>query len=165
MILTLFISTVTGSIFFLMNMQLAPLVAMIDDLSTSSDVRAESFASRPAPTATMTELTLDMVVSLQLTVTPMPSVVQTSPTPSPTPISSMTKANSGIINSDLVNVRSYPSLAGEVLGQAKQGERLEILAISNDGLWVRVCCPLGSSEEASQSWIATQFIARNPDLP
>jgi len=68
----------------------------------------------------------------------------------------------GLVNSAIVNVRSYPSLTGEVVGQAKEGDRLEILATSPDGQWLQVCCPLGTSEGNQPSWVAADFVTVQP---
>lgn len=149
--LFLFISMVTGSIIFLLNRQITPLLeGMVGNISPTGGVLAKS---KLQPTPTMPELSLDMITRNAPTPTPVPpTALPTTPPPAPTSV-----ARVGIVNSSLVNLRSYPSLAGEVVGQAKQGERLEVVAVSSDGLWLHVCCPLGTSE-ATQSWVSAEFI-------
>ena len=159
LLLLLFLSIVTSGIFFLLSLQLTPLVNEIGHtISTTKGVMAEAAPLRPTPTSTMPLLTLDMVATADPTpIPPVSTPVATSsllPTPAPSHI--------GTVNSDVVNLRSYPSLAGEVVGQAKQGERFQIMAVSNDGLWVEVCCPLGSSEPTHQSWVSTEFMTLEP---
>lgn len=161
LLLLLFLSIVTSGIFFLLSLQLTPLVNEIGHtISTTSGVMAEAALPRPTPTPTMPELTLDMVVTAQPTPVPtVPTTVATAALP-PTPLPS----RMAIVNSDVVNLRSYPSLAGEVVGQAKHGERFQIMAVSNDGLWLQLCCPLGSSEPTHQSWVSTEFMTVVPPI-
>lgn len=158
LLLLLFLGVVTGGIFFLLSLQLTPLLNEIGPhLSTTNSVMAEAAQPRPTPTPTMPDLTLDMVA----TVPPTP-VAPVSTTVTPTAPPPSLPSRKGTVNSDVVNLRSYPSLAGELVGHAKQGEQFQIMAISNDGQWVRVCCPLGSSETTRQSWVAMEFIALEP---
>jgi uncharacterized protein YgiM (DUF1202 family) len=70
----------------------------------------------------------------------------------------MATIRTGVVNSDLVNLRSYPSLAGEVVGQASEGAQVTILETSNDGQWLQICCPLGTNSDGPQSWIAVEYI-------
>lgn len=156
--LLLFLGVVTSGIFFLLNLQLTPLFHEIGrTISTTNGVMAEVAQLRPTPTPTMPNLTLDMVPTLTPTLVPSPTTVAPTGQVPTAPLGQM-----GTVNSDLVNLRSYPSLAGEIVGQAKQGEQFEILAVSNDGLWVQVCCPLGSSEATRQSWVSMEFMVLEP---
>lgn len=159
LLLLLFLSVVTSGIFFLLSLQLTPLVSEIGHtISTTKGVIAEAAPLRPTPTSTMPALTLDMVATADPTPIPPVSTPVATSSLLPTPPSS----HMGTVNSDVVNLRSYPSLAGEVVGQAKQGEHFQIMAVSNDGLWVQVCCPLGSSEPTHQSWVSTEFMTLEP---
>lgn len=63
-------------------------------------------------------------------------------------------AGSGRVNASLLNVRSEPSMSGEVIGHARRGERVAILAQSGDWLRVR----LGGGEVG---WVSAQHIARD----
>ena len=160
LLLLLFLGVVTGGIFFLLSLQLTPLLnEMGPHLSTTNSVMAEAAQPRPTPTPTMPELTLDMVATVPPTpVAPVPTIVTPAALPTALP------SQRGTVNSDLVNLRSYPSLAGEIVGHAKQGEQFQIMAISNDGQWVQLCCPLGSSETTRQSWVSIEFMALEPAL-
>lgn len=160
LLLLLFLGVVTGGIFFLLSLQLTPLLnEMGDHLSATNSVMAEAAQPRPTPTPTMPELTLDMVATVPSTpVAPVPTAITPAALPTALP------SQMGTVNSDAVNLRSYPSLAGEIVGQAKQGEQFQIMAISNDGQWVRLCCPLGSSETTRQSWVSTEFMTIEPAL-
>ena len=158
LLLLLFLGVVTGGIFFLLSLQLTPLLnEMGPHLSTTNSVMAEAAQPRPTPTPTMPDLTLDMVATVPSTpVVPVPTTITPAALPTALP------SRRGTVNSDVVNLRSYPSLAGEIVGHAKQGEQFQIMAISNDGQWLRVCCPLGSSETTRQSWVSTEFMTLEP---
>lgn len=159
LLLLLFLGVVTGGIFFLLSLQLMPLFHEISyTISTTNSVMAEA-AQQSAPTPTMSALTLDMVATVPATPTaPVPTAVTPALLPTALP------SQMGTVNSDVVNLRSYPSLAGEIVGQAKAGEQFQITAISKDGLWVQICCPLGSSEATLQSWVAIEFMVLGPAL-
>ena len=49
-----------------------------------------------------------------------------------------------VVDAPLVNVRSAPTIAGEILAQLQQNEEVEILETTKDGAWHRICCPLGT---------------------
>lgn len=152
LLLLLFLGVVTGGIFFLLSLQLTPLLnEMGSHLATTNSVMAEAAQPQPTPTPTMPDLTLDMVATVPPT--PVPTIV------TPTALPTARPSQRGTVNSDVVNLRSYPSLAGEIVGHAQQGQQFQIMEISHDGQWVRVCCPLGSSETTRQSWVATEFMA------
>ena len=160
LLLLLFLGVVTGGIFFLLSLQLTPLLnEMGHQLSTTNSVMAEAAHPRPTPTPTMPALTLDMVATVPPTpVAPVPTTATPAALPTALP------SRRGTVNSDVVNLRSYPSLAGELVGHARQGEQFQIMAISNDGQWVRVCCPLGNSETTRQSWVSMEFMTLDPAL-
>lgn len=159
LLLLLFLSVVTGGIFFLLSLQLAPLVNEFGHtIATTKGVMAEAAQPRPTPTPTMPELTLDMVATTQSTPVPTAS----TPVATAALLPTVAPNRMGTINSDAVNLRSYPSLAGEVVGQARQGERFHMMDVSNDGLWVQICCPLGSSETTHQSWVSMEFVLLDP---
>ncbi len=158
LILFVFIGVVTVGILFLLSMQLSSFMN-----STASNrvatTRSSLQVTKPAllPTATMFDLTLDMLATLQPTGTFVISATAV-PSPQASLLTVATTSSSGRVNTDLVNIRSYPGLAGEVVGQARIGTQLEIMEKSNDGEWLQVCCPLGNSETVIQSWISAEFI-------
>ncbi|HEY6139559.1 MAG TPA: SH3 domain-containing protein, partial [Thermoanaerobaculia bacterium] len=61
---------------------------------------------------------------------------------------------SGRVNASLLNVRSEPSLEGEVVGHARRGERVTILGESGEWLRVRT----GGGEVG---WVSSQHVARD----
>lgn len=76
--------------------------------------------------------------------------------------SSMQRAT---VDAAIANVRSAPSIAGELLVQIQQGTELTVLETSNDDVWHRVCCPLGTVVER-ESWISADLVrlhAMTPD--
>jgi len=152
LIISLFIATVTGAILFLLNRQLTPMLDDIArDVAAAGSMRVNAAAQ---PTPTLSELTLNLLLTVPPTATPT-----AAPATTPTPLPATTAITpTGVVNSDLVNLRSYPSLAGEVVGQAREGQAVTIMATSNDGRWLQICCPLGTSSGGPQSWIAVEFI-------
>ena len=153
LIIAFFIIVVTGAVLFLLNRQLTPLLDDIaNDLVTASSMRVNAAAVQPTPT--LPEITLDLLLTVP------PTAIPTTPppaTPTPPPATTAT-IRTGVVNSDLVNLRSYPSLAGEVVGQASEGAQVTILETSNDGQWLQICCPLGTNSGGPQSWIAVEYI-------
>ena len=84
---------------------------------------------------------------------PTPAPPPPAPVASPRPASE-TPIGSGRVNASTLNVRSSPSLDGEVIGHARRGERLTILGES--GEWIRV--RTGSGEVG---WVSSQHVARD----
>ena len=151
LVVFLFIAMVTVGLFFLLSRQLAPLLEEIGGKATPrNNSMTTAFTPTPPLPATLTAM------NQVLAATVVPITVSTTPTPTVTSLVSAVRI--GIVNSDVVNVRSYPDLAGDVIGEAKQGERLEILSTSTDGQWHQVCCPLGTSVGDRQSWVAAEFV-------
>lgn len=155
LIICLFLVAVSGLILFLLSRQVRPLLDEVaSDVVAAGSMRVNAAAQ---PTPTLAELTLDLLLTVPPTATPVAAPPPTTPTPPPVAAAA---TRTGVVNSDLVNLRSYPSLAGEVVGQAREGAQVTILATSNDGEWVQICCPLGTSSGGPQSWIAAEFITQ-----
>lgn len=153
-IIIFFVGAVSGIIFFFVNRQLSPLMdEIVRDVAAAGTMRVN--AADAVPTPTIVAVDLNLLLTVPPTTVP-PTPVPATPTPPP---AATAAARTGVVNSDLVNLRSYPSLAGDVVGQAREGEQVTILDTSNDGLWLQVCCPLGTSANNQQSWIAVEFIA------
>ncbi|MCB0063838.1 MAG: SH3 domain-containing protein, partial [Caldilineaceae bacterium] len=66
-----------------------------------------------------------------------------------------------VVDASMVNVRSAPSLAGELLTQLAQNTELQILETSDDGAWYRVCCPLGTVVER-ETWVSAELLRLLP---
>jgi TonB family protein len=80
---------------------------------------------------------------------PVPAPVPEAPQPK-----SETAIGSGHVNASLLNVRSEPSMQGDVVGHARRGERVTILGES--GTWLRV--RTGGGEVG---WVSSQHVARD----
>jgi hypothetical protein len=158
----LFLSVVLISTFVLLRWQLAPLLQELGGTGLAPG-QAPMPASPPsiAPPITLPPLTFALVATVPATPT-VAIPTQQAPQRSPPVLAPTPTSRVGIVNSPVVNVRSYPSLAGEVIGQAQQGDRLTILAISPDGQWLQVCCPLGTDAGTRQSWVAADLISLQP---
>jgi uncharacterized protein YgiM (DUF1202 family) len=72
----------------------------------------------------------------------------------PAPPPAETAIGTGRVNASLLNVRSAPSMEGEVIGHARRGERVTILAES--GEWLRVRTGAGEV-----GWVSSQHVARS----
>lgn len=151
LVLFLFMAMVIVGLFFLLSRQLAPLLEEIGGNAAPKD-NGMTTAFTPTPPLPATLTAMNQV----LAATVVPITVSTTP---PSAVTALVSAiRIGIVNSDVVNVRSYPDLAGDIIGQAQQGERLEILATSTDGQWLQICCPLGTKDDNRQSWVAAEFV-------
>jgi len=82
---------------------------------------------------------------------PPPPAPAAQPQPAP---ASETAIGGGRVNASVLNVRSEPSMQGEVIGHARRGERVTILAES--GEWIRV--RTGGGEVG---WVSAQHVARD----
>lgn len=151
LVISLFIVIVLVGLVFVLSRQLAPLLEEMER-STTARAPAVTTSTTSAPLVPATLTAMNQV----LAATAAPVTVSTTPTP--TTGSTVATVRMGIVNSDVINVRSYPDLAGEVVAQARQGDRLEILTTSIDGKWLQVCCPLGTNEGDRQSWVAAEFV-------
>src|SRR4051794_33775741 len=86
---------------------------------------------------------------------PGPSPIHTpAPARAPQAPAAETAIGSGRVNASMLNVRSEPSLQGEVVGHARRGERVTILGES--GEWIRV--RTGGGEVG---WVSSQHVARD----
>lgn len=87
---------------------------------------------------------------------PRVAVPEPAPAAQPRPLPESV-TGTGRVNASLLNVRSEPSMSGEVIGHARRGERVAILEQSGDWLRVR----LGGGETG---WVSAQHVARD-DAP
>jgi len=86
---------------------------------------------------------------------PAPTPAPPPPAPVAAPQSAAeTPIGSGRVNASTLNVRSEPSLQGDVIGHARRGERVTILGES--GEWIRV--RTGGGEVG---WVSSQHVARD----
>jgi hypothetical protein len=82
---------------------------------------------------------------------PPPPAPSAQPQPAP---AAETPIGGGRVNASVLNVRSEPSMQGEVIGHARRGERVTILAES--GEWIRVRTGGGET-----GWVSAQHVARD----
>ena len=86
---------------------------------------------------------------------PPPVIVETTPAPAPAPPPAPVVKVTG----SSLNVRREPSTRAAVVGKAKRGERLEVLAEQGDWMHVR-------QTGGSEGWVAARYVARDePCLP
>lgn len=78
-----------------------------------------------------------------------------TPFPTNMPISVATSLPQGYINTSLLNLRSGPALDSNILGTIAQNRRVDVVERSNDGEWLRICCPLDGTTTA---WVSADFV-------
>lgn len=106
---------------------------------------AQSIAEQPtaAPAAT----------DAPPTATPEPPTATPTATDTPEPKAQV------VVNNPRVNVRSGPGQTFDVLGQALQGERLDIVGRDPDNQWWQVCCFAGAT-----GWLAAEVVSAEGPL-
>lgn len=82
-----------------------------------------------------------------------------SPEPQPAPATPAAPAEEAAIgsvrvNASMLNVRSEPSMNGEIVTHARKGEKLAVLADSGD--WVRV-----RLADGTKGWVSAQHVVRD----
>ncbi|MCS6842908.1 MAG: SH3 domain-containing protein [Caldilineales bacterium] len=99
---------------------------------------------------------------------PTPTPIPPTPTPTATATPTPEPKPAAVVRNPSVNVRSGPSVAAPVVGQARQGQRLEIVGRTESADWWQVCCVAGR-----QGWIRSDLVrtegpvervALSPDL-
>jgi uncharacterized protein YgiM (DUF1202 family) len=104
------------------------------------------------------------------TATPEPPTATPAPEPpTPTPTATPEPKPEVVVSNPRVNVRSGPGASFPVLGQALQGQRLEIIGRDEDGQWWQICCFQGQSgwlaDEVVRAEGPLETVALSPDLP
>lgn len=133
-------------------------------------------ALSPAQAATMTVAAGIALAFPSLTPTPTPFYTPTPTptwTPEPTPVDTPTATPAPLllINAPVVNVRSGPSIAYAIIGQANQNEQYTVQGRNEAMTWWQICCINGQP-----GWITMQLtsftgaadavaVVANPDLP
>lgn len=59
----------------------------------------------------------------------------------------------GVVNADLLNIRSDPSTSGAIVGTATNGQRFKIVGRNQDGSWLQI-----AENEKLLGWAAAQFL-------
>lgn len=110
------------------------------------------------------------------TKTPVPAQVESAPAPTDTPVPAAAAPQSaeaaqpvapapvvqpvfGIINATELNVRSGPGTTFDILRAATEGQRFEIVAVSDDGTWAQL-----AENGAAVGWTALEFLTVEGDL-
>lgn len=92
------------------------------------------------------------------TATPLPLPTATQPPPTPTP----TPEPAGVVNADVVNVRSGPGTDYAILGRVTLGEEVDILGRNPEGNWWRICCVTATSTGNEEvGWIIEEYVDEN----
>jgi len=76
--------------------------------------------------------------------------------PSARPVDSA--ARTGVVTAVALNMREAPSTDAAVLGKARSGDVVTVLARNDAGDWWLVCCVPGGEENA---WVAAEFVTPN----
>jgi len=163
------------SITMVLVLQLAPLARQVlHDGGAVNVANANAAKTNPttvimSPTETPTATKVSLTVLLEVTVAPreshptqLPTISQTPKPPSDTfaggenATESATPRPRAIITGDLVNVRSAPSAAGEIVAQLSANQEVEVLGTSADGEWYRICCPPGTY--TNEAWVSANLM-------
>ena len=114
----------------------APFPTMPPPTATSAPTATTAPTATPTPLATATP-----------TATPLPT---DTPSPSPTP------APAASVTGDSINVRGGPGTVYPVVGQAKKGEALPVIARTQDGAWLEV-----TLTDGKQGWVSAKLVTLN----
>jgi len=95
------------------------------------------------------------------TITPYPTDTPTwAPTPTPviivvtpTPLATPTSKPVAVVEAEALNVRGGPGMEYDVLGQVKQGDKLEIVARTEKGDWLQV-----RLTDGKEGWVSAQLV-------
>ena len=114
----------------------------------------------PTPTPTKTPAPVQAQVAPAPTDTPVPPApVQQPATAQPAAPTPAAQAVYAVIDAGELNVRSGPSLSSNILRAVTQGQRFEIVAVSDDGGWAQL-----SENGAPFGWTALEFLTVEGDL-
>lgn len=107
------------------------------------------------------------------TKTPVPAQVESAPAPADTPVppaavqpaaqpaapAVVSQPVYGVIAATELNVRSGPATSFDILRAATEGQRFEIVALSDDGTWAQL-----AENGAAVGWTALEFLTLEGDL-
>ena len=112
----------------------------------------------PTPTPTKTPVPVQAEAAPSPTETQVPSVAaQTAGQPAAP--AAVAQPVFGLINATELNVRSGPGTSFDIVRAATQGQRFELVDISDDGDWVQL-----SENGAPIGWTALEFVTVEGDL-
>ncbi|MEZ4619486.1 MAG: DUF3048 domain-containing protein [Caldilineaceae bacterium] len=173
LLLALIAAVTVGSVIFL-SVQLVPLarsvigqptvvapevesatVATAVDLAAMSALDPNTNQSGAAATNRTPMATAVMLIDMLQT--PLPTLITRERRITPASPATATPVPHAVVAAALVNVRSAPSVAGELLTQITEGMDVQLLGTSRDGAWTQICCPLGTSAER-EAWVSTELL-------
>lgn len=99
--------------------------------------------TRPLPTTAQTPIA---TLLRALVPTPRPRETATPTPPAPT---------TARVNAALVNLRGGPGTNYAIVGALRASEQLTVTGRNGAGDWLRVCCPVGQTEE---SWVSASLV-------
>lgn len=94
----------------------------------------------------------------------VPVQTQVSPTPTRKPTSTPTPSPDAIVNVDMGNLRAGPGTNYDIVGQVKEGTKIEILGKNNAGDWVNVRLKLGAQSGQKTGWLSITLLDLNIPL-
>jgi len=71
-------------------------------------------------------------------------------------------SNQGLVNANLINLRQGPSTAFPTIGQATDGQILDVMGRSDGSDWLQVCC--ASDVDRTPAWVSAEFITVAADV-
>ena len=115
----------------------------------------------PTPTPTKTPVPVQVESAPAPADTPVPAAAAQQPAVEAQPAAPAVVAQPvfGVINATELNVRSGPGTGFDILRAATQGERFEIVAVSDDGTWAQI-----AENGAAIGWTALEFLTVEGDL-
>ncbi|MGQ9586339.1 MAG: SH3 domain-containing protein, partial [Anaerolineae bacterium] len=97
------------------------------------------------------------IVHIATPLPPTPTPVP--PTDTPVPPTPTPEPPQAVINIDSLNVRAGPGTSYDRVGQARQGQRFDIVGRTEDGKWLQICCLQGRT-----GWVAAQYVRVRGDV-
>jgi len=115
--------------------------------------------------AMQTDVAVELAALRELMSTPViPPTIVPSPTsvpliPAITATSTSPSPPAGTVATEVLNMRSGPSLEYDLVAHLQKGDALEIRARTESGDWVKVCTQMGL-----EGWVALEYVALNVPL-
>ena len=147
-----------------LTMMVASGCALAELVSSNDTGPAPTPSFTPKPTFTpTTQVTIEPIVAPTFTPTATPDATPTPvdtptpevpPTPEPTPTPETARL---VINNPTLNVRSGPGTTYGAIGQARNGERYDVLGKNAAGSWYQI------NFNGQTGWVAGQYVAIEGD--
>lgn len=116
------------------------------------------WGSGPEPTPTPTKTPMGSGQTEAIPPTPAPAGGEAQPVTAAPPAAATATPEPqtetiGVINADLLNIRSEPSTTGNVVGSASTGQRYNIVGRSQDNAWVQI-----AENGRLLGWVSAEFV-------